>query len=111
MPRTVPLVAVIVAEPGATVLTNPLALTVTTTALLDVQATLRPVSTLPLASFSVAASCCVLPVTTLAVAGLTLTAATATGATAAVVPIAMFDNPPNTAFTFRVPRYATSSKL
>src|SRR5438105_3294469 len=89
---------------------KPLPPIVATAALLEVQATLRPVSPLPLASFSVAARCCVPPVVTVAVAGATLT--DATGATTAqVLLVAMFDRAPNTASTFRVPRYATTSKL
>ncbi len=50
--------------------------------------TVRPVSTLPLASFSVAVSCSVCPTGRLAVAGLTLTDATGWGFTVtAAVPV------------------------
>ena len=111
VPSTVPLVAVMVAAPGATAVTNPLPPTVAMAALLEVQAMLRPVSTLPLASFSVAASCCVPPTGNDAVPGATLTDATSALPAVAVLPVAMFDKAPNTALTFRVPRYATSSKL
>jgi hypothetical protein len=48
------LVAVIVAEPTATPVTAPLADTVATAVLLDAHVTIRPVSTPPLASFTVA---------------------------------------------------------
>src|SRR6266487_3748023 len=72
------LVAVIVAEPAATAVTRPLAFTVATAALLDVQVTVRPVSELPAASFSAATNVRVLPPKRLAVAGLTVTDATGT---------------------------------
>src|SRR5438445_5034449 len=49
--------AVIVAEPAATPVTSPLALTVATLVLLVAQATLLPVSALALASLVVAESC------------------------------------------------------
>ena len=48
------LVAVIVAEPAATPVTNPLALTVATAALLVAQVTTRPVRAVPLESSGVA---------------------------------------------------------
>jgi hypothetical protein len=73
------LVAVIVADPAATPLTKPLALTVAAELLLLDQVMDRPVSTLPLASFSVAVSCCVAPSFTVADAGLSVTVATGTG--------------------------------
>lgn len=47
------LVAVIVAVPGDTAVTTPLALTVATKLLFELHATTRPVRTFPLASFSV----------------------------------------------------------
>src|SRR5438034_1374752 len=71
------LAAVIVAAPGLTPVTIPLADTVATPLLPLDQVTVRPVSGLPLASFGVAASCTVCPTDTLAEAGLTLTDATA----------------------------------
>src|SRR5207245_350076 len=113
LPLLPSLVAVIVVEPGDTAVTSPVALTVATAALLDVQVTVRPVKELPPASLRIVASCWVLPATTLAVAGLTDTVATGAGTvgTAAVVPLTTFDRLPNTAFTLSVPRYATSSKL
>src|SRR5947209_2194288 len=51
--------AVIVAEPAATAVTRPLALTVATAVLPLVHVTARPLNGLPLASFGVAASCSV----------------------------------------------------
>ena len=75
------LVAVIVAEPTPTAVTvtwDPLELTVRTELLLDTHVTLRPVSTLPFASFAVAVSCCV-PPTIIGVEG-TYTVTDATGA-------------------------------
>ena len=50
------LVAVIVAEPGATAVTTPVVLTVATAGLLELHVITRPESVLPLASFVVAAS-------------------------------------------------------
>src|SRR3989442_4279426 len=72
------LVAVIVAEPAATPVTNPLPLTVAAAGLLDAQVTTRPVSAAPLASFGVAVSGRVRPPCKFAVAGLTVTDATGT---------------------------------
>src|SRR6266853_1043568 len=72
------LVAVIVAEPATFAVTSPVPFTVATVVLLLDHATVRPVSTLPLASFRVAVSCCVCPACTLADAGLTVTDATGT---------------------------------
>src|SRR2546425_5860360 len=81
-------VAVIVAAPAATPLTRPLALTVATEAFEVVHVTVRPVSVLPLASFTVAVSGTVWPTCTDAVAGLTVTDATRTVATViAAVPL------------------------
>src|SRR6266699_590665 len=75
------LVAVIVAEPAATPVTRPLALTVPTELLLLAHVTVRPVSVLPFASFGVAASWTVCPACTDAGAGLTVTDATGTSVT------------------------------
>src|SRR5205807_172959 len=72
------LVAVTVAAPAATPVTNPLPLTVAAAGLLDAHVTTRPVSAAPLASFGVAVSCAVCPPCRLAVAGLTVTDATDT---------------------------------
>src|SRR2546425_8423652 len=72
------LVAVIVAAPAATPVTNPLPLTVATAGLLLAHVTVRPVSGVPLASFGVAVSWTVCPAWTLAGAGLTVTDATGT---------------------------------
>src|SRR2546425_4006277 len=81
-------VAVMVAAPAATPLTRPLALTVATEAFEVVHVTVRPVSVLPLASFTVAVSGTVWPTCTDAVAGLTVTDATGTVATViAAVPL------------------------
>ena len=73
------LMAVMVADPAATPLTNPVPLTVATPPLLLVHVTVRPLNALPLASFGVAVSWKVCPACTLAVAGLTVTDATETG--------------------------------
>ena len=73
------LVAVIVAVPTACAVTSPLALTVATAWLLLAQVTTRPDSGVPFASFGVAVSWTVAPMSTLAVAGLTLTVATGAG--------------------------------
>ena len=73
------LVAVMVAGPAATPVTSPLAETVATPLALVVHVTGRPVSTLPLASRSVAASCTVAPTCTLAGVGVTVTVATGGG--------------------------------
>jgi hypothetical protein len=105
LPVTPPLVAVIVADPAATPLTSPLPLTVATAVLLDAQLTV-PLSTVPTASLRVAPSCTVCPTVTLTEDGLTATEATEP--LEASVPLATFESPPNTAFTPRVPRYATS---
>jgi len=72
------LVALIVAEPAATPVTNPLGLTVATAVLLLAHVIVRPVSTAPVESFVVALSCVVAPTKTLAVGGLTVTDATGT---------------------------------
>src|SRR5437773_554307 len=72
------LVAVIVAEPAATPVTNPLALTVATVVSLLTHVPARPVRGVPFESFGVAVSSVVAPTVTLAVAGLTVTDATGT---------------------------------
>src|SRR5207247_787421 len=71
------LVAVIVAGPAATAVTSPLPLTVAIAVFELAHVTTRPVSGLPLASCGVAVSWAVCPAVTLAVAGLTVTDATA----------------------------------
>src|SRR2546430_13153686 len=73
------LVAVIVAVPAADPVTSPLALTVATPAALVPHAIVRPVSTFPLASSSLAVTCTVAPTGTLSDAGLTTTDATGAG--------------------------------
>src|SRR6266567_4789388 len=70
------LVAVIVADPAATPVTSPLPLTVAAAVLLLCHVTVRPASELPFASLGVAVSCTVLPVVTVADAGVTVTEAT-----------------------------------
>src|SRR5437016_8359967 len=72
------LVAVIVAEPAATPVTNPLAETVAAAALLVAQVTTRPLRAVPFASFGVAVNWVVAPTVTPAAAGLTVTDATGT---------------------------------
>src|SRR2546421_587137 len=61
LPLRPSLVAVIVAEPVVTPVTSPTALTVATAPALPLHVTVRPLSTLPLASFSTALSCSVCP--------------------------------------------------
>src|SRR6266540_610736 len=78
------LVAVIVAEPATMPVTTPLVFTVAIEVLLLPQVTTRPERVLPLASFGVAVSCAVCPIWMVAVAGLTATEATGTGAAATV---------------------------
>src|SRR6266516_4470546 len=79
-------IAVIVAEPAATPVTSPLALTVATAVLPLAQVIVRPVRVLPFASLGVAASCTVWPTCTDAVAGFTVTDATGTVLTVMVAP-------------------------
>src|SRR6266550_7151538 len=79
------LVAVIVVVPPlATSVTSPLGETVATVVVLDVHATVRPVSVVPLASLRVTVSCTVPPTGRVAGAGLTTTVATGTSATVTV---------------------------
>src|SRR2546426_369988 len=75
------LVAVIVAAPTATPLTNPLPFTVATPPLPVAQLTARPANGAPVESCGVALSCTVCPTSTLAAGGLTTTAATGTALT------------------------------
>src|SRR5439155_17375716 len=76
------LVAVIVADPpSATSVTRPVGDTVATVGALDVHATGRPVSVLPVASLSVTVSCTVPLTGRVAVAGVTTTDATGTSVT------------------------------
>jgi hypothetical protein len=72
------LVAVIVAKPAATPLTNPELLTVATAAALVVQVTVLPVSVVPFASFNVVVNCTVAPTCTDDGFGVTVTEATGT---------------------------------
>src|SRR3989440_4674378 len=72
------LVAVIVAEPAATPVTNPLAETVAAAALLVAQVTTRPLRAVPFASFGVAVNWVVAPTVTPTAVGLTVTEATGT---------------------------------
>src|SRR5207249_10723215 len=73
--------AVIVAEPAATPVTTPLALTVAAAELLLAHVTVRPLSTFPAASFVVAESATAWPTCSLADTGLTVTEATAADVT------------------------------
>src|SRR5438034_676583 len=79
------LVAVIVAEPAATLVTSPLAFTVATAGVLLAHVTTRPDSGLPLTSLGVAASCTVWPACIVADPGVTPTDATGTGAGLTVI--------------------------
>src|SRR2546422_625195 len=78
------LVAVIVAAPAATPVTNPLALTVPTAALLVAQVTARPLRAVPFESLGVAVNWVVVPIAKLAAVGLTVTEATGRFVTVAV---------------------------
>jgi hypothetical protein len=69
VPACPSLVAVIVAEPGATPVTIPVADTVATAGALELQVTVRSVSTAPLASFAVAVSGTAPPTTSDALPG------------------------------------------
>src|SRR5437764_15061488 len=88
LPAFPSLVAVIVADPAALLVTRPLGPTVAAAVLLLPHVTVRPVSALPAESFGVAASCTVCPTVTFAVAGATATAAPGADVTvtAAVLP-------------------------
>jgi hypothetical protein len=77
VPGTPPTVAVIVTFPTATAVTRPVALTVATAGLELLHATVRPVSSAPVESRTVVASCWVLPGMSAAVPGVTCTLATA----------------------------------
>lgn len=74
-------VARIVVEPAATAVSKPPGLTVATEVLVLDHVTDRPVSAFPAASRGTADICCVCPVFTVNVAGLTVTEATGTGTT------------------------------
>src|SRR5437773_2776571 len=88
LPLLPSLVAVIVAEPTATAVTRPLALTVATAVLLLDQVTTRPVPVAPVESWVTAESCRVPPTNRLAEAGLTVKEATGTRDTVmAAVPL------------------------
>src|SRR5205823_1299894 len=76
VPATPSLVAVIVAPPNATAVTTPLVETLAMDGALDDHVTVRPLSTLLLASLVSAANWSVVPTTTFAGDGLTETAAT-----------------------------------
>src|SRR5436309_12769118 len=87
-PLLVSLVAVMVAEPAATPVTRPLALTVATPGGLLAHVTTRPLSGLPALSVGVAVSCSFVPTRSMADAGLTTTDATGTVvAVIAAVPV------------------------
>jgi hypothetical protein len=96
------LVAVIVALPGPTAVTEPTVSTAATAELLEVQVSCRPERIFPLASLVTAVSCCAdaIPRTRLAVAGLTVTEATGAGVTVSgALPVF----PSLVAITFAVP--------
>lgn len=94
VPVLPPLAAVIVALPAAAAVTSPELLTETTLLLLLDHVMLRPASTLPFASLSVAVSCAVPPTTRLVVVGVTVTEDTAAGDAAATVTWAVPLMPP-----------------
>src|SRR6266566_2871708 len=106
LPLLPSLAAVMLAVPAASAVTSPLPFTVATPGASLDQVIVRPESGFPLASSSVAVSCCVAPAYIDAVAGLTLTEATGTGftviAAAALFPslvAVMFAEPTPTAGT------------
>ena len=82
VPLLPPLAAVIVAEPALLAVTSPLPLTFAIVVSLLDHTMVWPVSGLPAESFGVAASCTVCPTNRLAAAGLTVTEAMVTFATA-----------------------------
>src|SRR6266516_6798538 len=86
LPLLPSLAAVMLAVPAASAVTSPLPFTVATPGASLDQVIVRPESGLPLASSSVAVSCCVAPAYIDAVAGLTLTEATGTGFTVMAAP-------------------------
>ena len=80
------LVAIISIGPCALrAVTKPLALTLATVIFSDAQVIVRPVSTFPAASLSVAVNCCVAPTTMLADVGVSVTVFTGAGGTALTV--------------------------
>ena len=90
VPLAVPDRAVIVVLPAATPVTTPEPETVATAVLLLVQVTDAPAITLPLASRTVAVNDAVLPMATVAVAGVTVTLAAVGALTVTVaVPLAL----------------------
>src|ERR1043165_2142537 len=82
------LVAVICAEPAATVVTNPDPETVATAVLFELHVTVRPVSVLPLASFNVALACVPCPAVTDDAPSATVTLATGGGGAALTLMVA-----------------------
>src|SRR6266568_3586265 len=100
LPLLPSLAAVMLAVPAASAVTSPLPFTVATPGASLDQVIVRPESGFPLASSSVAVSCCVAPAYIDAVAGLTLTEATGTGFT---VMAALALLPSLVAVTFAVP--------
>jgi hypothetical protein len=89
--------------PAANACTNPVPDTVATPALDDDQVIAAPVITFPDASLAVAVSCADWPTVTLAVAGETLTDATAGGAAALTVTAAVAVTLPDAAVIVAVP--------
>jgi hypothetical protein len=77
-----PALALIVADPGATAVRTPVADTVATSGLLEAHVIGRSMTTVPLASVTVADNTAVWPTLRFAVDGWTVTLATATAATA-----------------------------
>src|ERR1035437_7732703 len=120
VPLTVPLAAVMVVVPAATLVASPLALSVATLGVPELHVIVRPVSTFPAESFVTALNCTpAVPTTIVGAAGVTVTEATHVGAVgvtvtdatgvSGVVALAVFDGLPSTAFVFSVPRKATTA--
>jgi hypothetical protein len=78
-PETPSLAAEIVAVPAATAVTSPVLVTDAFVASDELHVTTRPVRTAPVEEVVTALSCCVLPMLSVAVAGVTVTAATGIG--------------------------------
>jgi hypothetical protein len=83
-------VAVMVVLPTATAVATPVALIVTTAALAELHVTGRPVSDVPSAARAEALKACVPPGSSVAVAGVICTLATATGGRTVMPAVALF---------------------
>src|SRR5262245_16931910 len=103
-------VAVIVTSPGATARTLPVLLTLAATGLELCQVIARPVSTVPLASFTVAVSCSESPNPTLAGLGVTVTLATG-GTMTVIVALALLPSDVPVMLTVPAPTPCTTPSV